>query len=314
LQGRRSQWFGPPLVAFGALLWATDSLFRSPVAHRYPAVFIVFLNHWLCLVPMLPVLWRERRQLATFSRRDWTALAFVAPLGSVVAMACFTRAFATASNYTVPILMQKLQPLIAILLARVVLGERLTKSFPLWAALAAFGAYLVSFGWTAAWDSVAGARDLEPTAWALAAAAIWGATTVGGRLLLSGRNWLFVTAARFVFGAVFALVVVTAMGLLPLVPGAARNDVPHFLGMAFISGLLPLLIYYLGLQWTPASVATLCELAFPVAAIVLNWIFLGSPLSPAQMAGAALLLLAITALSLAGRTPTPALSAQLRAP
>jgi drug/metabolite transporter (DMT)-like permease len=303
------KWYGPPLVALGALLWATDSLFRSPVAHRYPALFIVFLNHCLCALPMLPLLLAGRQEFRRFGRRDWAALAFVAPLGSVVAMACFTRAFATASNYTVPILMQKLQPLIAIALARVVLGERLTRTFPLWAAVAGAGAYLVSFGWTPAWAALGGARDLAPTGWALLAAGIWGATTVGGRVLLARRSHLFVTAARFVFGALFALAAVAWAGLLPLALPALATDGRHFLGMAFVSGLLPLLIYYLGLKWTPASVATLGELAFPVAAIALNWIFLGSPLSVAQMAGAVMLVVAITALSLTAsrlRAPPPA--------
>jgi len=297
-------WFGPPLVALGAALWATDSVFRAAVAPRYSALFIVFLNHCLCLLPALPVLVSRRRTLRAFLPRDWLALAFISVLGSVVAMVFFTKAFATASNYSVPVLVQKLQPLFAIALARGLLKERVGRLFPLWAVLACGGAYLVSFGFGNAFDAL---QPKEATAvlYALLAAAIWGATTVAGRFLLGGRDFLFVTAARFTFGTVFIFLLCWLSGELAPLSSAIRDDLGDFLGMAFLSGLLPLLIYYLGLQSTPASLATLCELAFPLAAIVINWIFLQSPLTAGQLAGAAVLFAAITAMTIDRRSGQP---------
>jgi EamA-like transporter family. len=63
--------------------------------------------------------------------------------------------------------------------------------------------------------------------------------------------------------------------------------------MALIPGLLALLIYYRGLKDARASRAAIAELAFAGAATILNWIFLGAHISALQLAGFALLWVAI---------------------
>lgn len=289
--------WGPVLVALGALLWATDALWRSAVAARYSALFIVFLNHLLCVVITLPLLVRRRRALMSLSRREWLALGYIAVCGSALAMILFTEAFATAGNYSVPILLQKLQPVFAIALARWLLKERLTPRFALWAVLALVGTYLVSFGFSNALGNLQGAR-LLPVLEAVAAAAIWGGTTVAGRFLLAERDFLFVTSARFTLATAFLVLLVLATGELGFTNLALTQDIANFSMMALVSGLFALMIYYLGLKATKASVATLCELAFPVAAIVINWIWLDQPMSAGQLVGAGLLLAAVTAVSL----------------
>jgi drug/metabolite transporter (DMT)-like permease len=216
----------------------------------------------------------------------------------------FTKAFALTTNYTIPILIQKLQPLFAIIFARIFLGERLHRRFWVWALLAAVGAYVVSFGTANAFASLAEA-DALPVLYALAAAAIWGGATVAGRILLAARGFLFVTSARFTLAAVVLLMLVAAEGGLPAVAAAPRTDFYSFSMMAVVSGLLALLIYYFGLQRTRASVATLAELAFPVGAIVINWLFLAGPMSVAQLAGAGMLLAAVTALSFGQKSKDP---------
>ena len=65
--------------------------------------------------------------------------------GSGLAPVLFTMAFMTGNPTTV-ILLQKVQPLFAILLARLMLGEPLGRQYWPWFVLAMVGAYLVSFG------------------------------------------------------------------------------------------------------------------------------------------------------------------------
>jgi len=66
--------------------------------------------------------------------------------------------------------------------------------------------------------------------------------------------------------------------------------------MALIPGLAALLLYYRGLRSTPAAAASIAELAFPITALVANWLLLGVRLAPSQLAGGAVLVAAITAL------------------
>ena len=63
--------------------------------------------------------------------------------------------------------------------------------------------------------------------------------------------------------------------------------------MALVPGILALLAYYKGLGSTTASVATLAELCFPVTAVLLNWIALGTSLYPPQLFGTTLLVAAL---------------------
>jgi drug/metabolite transporter (DMT)-like permease len=79
-------------------------------------------------------------------------------------------------------------------------------------------------------------------------------------------------------------------GLLrPLTGG----QVASLLLMALLPGLAALLIYYRGLSQALASRAALAELAYPATATVLNWALLDARVTAAQLAGFALLWLAI---------------------
>ncbi len=286
---------GPWLVALGAALWATDALFRSQVVGKYGDLFIVCMNHAIVLPVALPLLWLGRRQLAKLRRGDWLALGFIAAAGSVGGMWLFTTSFRTASNYTIPVLMQKLQPLIAISAARLVLREQLSKEFWLWLLMALVGAYGVSFGYTNATAALQSA-DLGPMALAVGAATVWGLSTVAGRRLTATLTFPTLTAARFTLGALVSAAAVWTQGAQA--QGELGADLSAFVLMATVSGAGALAIYYAGLRTTRASIATLCELAFPLAAIVVNWVAFDAALTPPQLVGAGLLLFAVTGLCL----------------
>ena len=292
---------GPLLVVLGASLWATDALFRVPVTHRYSPLLIVTINHVFLLAPSLFILRKQYADLRLLSLKEWAALIFISCFGSVLGTVAFTEAFVATSNYSVPVLIQKIQPCFAILLARVLLRETVRPWFWLFAAIAVSGAYLLPFGFTPVWFSLKG-QDLAAISYALLAALIWGSCTVVSRLLLQNLSFTFVTAARFILGAIFAVALTGASLLLRDTPTQLATpvwlDSWHFFAMAFISGLIPILIYYRGLKSTSASVASLCELAFPLVAILLNWLYLDSTLNTAQLLGAGLIVFAITGISL----------------
>jgi drug/metabolite transporter (DMT)-like permease len=106
------------------------------------------------------------------------------------------------------------------------------------------------------------------------------------------------TALRFLSALVFLFIINWYQGSLNQISSATSKDWSYVLIIALIAGFLSLIIYYYGLQYTRASVATLCELAFPFSAVVVNWIFLGASLSVIQIIGGLVLLLAITRLTL----------------
>jgi drug/metabolite transporter (DMT)-like permease len=66
-----------------------------------------------------------------------------------------------------------------------------------------------------------------------------------------------------------------------------------FLIIAFTTGGAAIFLYYYGLKRISASVASICELAFPLTAVVLEYFVHGNILSPIQWIGAAVLLISI---------------------
>ncbi len=299
---RRLELFPPLLVAVAAMLWGTDAIWRTDLLKRLPAPSIVLWEHVVLVACTGWLLWRDRSRLARLDRGDWLAAIVVGVGASAVATVLFTQAFLAASPTTV-LLLQKAQPLFAISLAAILLREPLPGRFWPFLPVALVGAYLITFGDTGPIASLAGVGD-RPLGGllALSAAALWGAGTVLGRRLLSKLEFPTVTALRFAI-ALPALAVLAAVSgfATPSAPSA-----PSLLLLALIPGLLSMLLYYRGLHETPAAVATLCELSFPVTAILLNVLVLGSSVTTNQVVGVALLW---GALALMRHRPAPAVEA-----
>src|SRR3989338_5607259 len=138
--------FGPLLVALAALLWAVDAPFRVFLTKSLTSPTIVFMEHITIAVLVFIFLFRYLSELKNLNAKEWGAVIFIGFVGSALATVLFTQSFA-AFNYlpTVPILLQKVQPFFAVLLAAFFLKERLTGRFWLWAVLGMFGAYLVTY-------------------------------------------------------------------------------------------------------------------------------------------------------------------------
>jgi len=137
----------------------------------------------------------------------------------------------------------------------------------------------------------------KPVLYALLAAVLWGGSTVAGRYLLKRFSFPFITSLRYLFGAIFLFGLVLAEGQLGEIFKLNMTSIAFFLIIAYIPGFLGLFIYYYGLKGTKASIATICELAYPVSAVIVNWVFLGSALSFWQIIGTLVLLVSITLLS-----------------
>jgi len=283
------------LVTAAAALWGTSALFRFGPAEALPASTVVAVEHLILVAVLAPVLVRGvRRARATFDRGDVIALMLVGVGASAVATVLFTTAFAFGDPNT-PLLLQQLQPVFAVLGARLVLGERLLRRYPVFFVLAVTGAFLVTFE-DPTQVSVAGAA---PAVLAASAAALWGMGTVLGRRLTAKVSFFELAALRFGVGLPAALL------LLPVGGGAAAatsldgEALTSLLLLALIPGLLGLTVYYRGLRGTPASSATLAELAFPLSSLLVNYLAFGATLTLTQGLGVLLLAATITVMGLA---------------
>jgi drug/metabolite transporter (DMT)-like permease len=65
----------------------------------------------------------------------------------------------------------------------------------------------------------------------------------------------------------------------------SKHQVFIFLLIAFTTGGPAIFLYYYGLKRISASVATICELSFPLTSVILEYILRGNLLSPLQWFG-----------------------------
>lgn len=290
---------GPIFILAAALLWSTDTLFRQPLTGHVGSTTIVLLEHLFGLGILLPWLIGRRHELRRLNTREWLAILAIGVGGSAVATVLFTASFQYV-NPSVAILLQKIQPLVAILLAVSLLGERLRTAFWAWAVVAIAAAYVVSFPdgrvtWSL-YDN--GTRGVF---YALGAAFLWGASTVFGRFAIRKISYPTMSGLRF-FIAVLTLLIV--LGVQGNYSDMANLTAPAFLGLlgiVMVSGTTPILLYYKGLATTRASISTIVELVFPISAVILNWIFLSDKLVWQQIVAGLVLLFAILRIQMLNR-------------
>jgi len=303
---RRVALWGPALVFLAAALWATDAPFRTHLTQALASNFIVLGEHAISCLVAIPVLLFNWSDLKKISGREWLAIIFIGVCGSALAAVAFTESFHYV-NPSVSIVLQKVQPLIAIALAAWLLGERLHKNFWLWCLVALFGAYLVSFP-NLVPQTYAGETfnpNLIGASLALLAALLWGAATVFGKYVLRTAAFQTLTSLRFVVGLIFLIGLNVVQGTFPAAGVLTGTDIFFLFIIAFTSGVFSLFLYYYGLQFTRASIATIAELGFPLAAVFVNAYFIPGNqaagtyfgLFAAQWLGTALLLVSMYMLS-----------------
>ena len=287
------------LIALAAVLWASDALFRNQLITHLSASQIVVAEDGLITLFLVPVLVRSLPELSGLDWRGWVAIVLIAFGAQAVATLFFTQSF-SYRVYAETFVLQQTQPLIALVLAWVVLGERRRPWF--WAAVvvALVGVYTVVFAYNPL-DPLSALQHgrLEAGQFALGAAELWASGTVLGRYALGSLSFWAVTAFRFALALPLLVVVVLVQyGLGGFGHYTVSDFLPNLLAIALVPGLLALLLYYRALSRTPASLSTIAELALPVTATFIAAYQFHQPVYPAQLVGTALLIGVIVFLNL----------------
>lgn len=298
------------LVGVAAALWAFDAYFRPGLTKQLTSGQIVLGEDLLISLCLVPVLVANAGRLGHLDRRHWLALAAIAVGPQAVATVLFTRAIGFSfSNPAAPnfdvlhevYLLYLLQPVFGITFARIFLGERRKRSFWPFAAVALVGVYLIVFADdpTAPWQIRR--PELLAGVLVLGAVIMWAAGTVLGRYALEDVSFPVTTTMRFVLAlpVLFVIALVDKGGAV--FSGYALGQLPSFLGIVIVPGLLAMLLYYLALSRTPASLATIAELGYPLALFLIFSlpppVGQGVPLRSYELLGAVLLVAGVVTLN-----------------
>lgn len=280
---------GVYFVVIAALMWSLDAVLRNNLRASLTSLEIVFWEHLFGSVLVLPFLIYKFKELKNIKSKDWLVLGGIALFPSVLGTLFYTAALGNVNfvPFSVVILLQQLQPLWAISSAKLVLKEPLPPKFIYLAIAALIGAYLIAFPGLKI-EIETGDRTFMAGFFAVLAGMFWGLGATFGKYSLNNYSETVVAGVRFVLGGMFAFALMLIfvyfnrlfLGFSPYPLGPQTLNLsltpPQFLNFVLIvifSGLGAMLIYYFGLKRTKASFATLCELAWPISALIIDSFF-----------------------------------------
>jgi len=288
------QWsLGALAIMIAALLWSLDGVFIRPKFYVLPAGLVVLLEHVLGFIVLSPFLFLGWTKIKLLSRKDWLAIGWVCFFGGALGTIMITKAFFAAMGgevtFATVVLLQKLQPVFALALARLILGERLRRSFYLWAAVAIVAAYFLAFGKTGL-----GEINLLHNAafYAALAAFAFGSSTVFGKRIVNHLDFKSTAALRFGLTGLLVLVYALFTGDLFKIATVTGSHWWYLILIVFTSGAAAMFIYYYGLKRVTASASTILELFWPFSAVILDYFINHNILSPIQIIASLFLLLA----------------------
>ncbi len=281
--------YGPAALIVAALLFSVDGLLRRHL-FTLPAPVIVFYEHLFGFLLLLPIILSSLKAFRKLTRKQWLAITGVSFLSGAVGTILYTAALGRIQfiNFSVVVLLQQLNPIFAISAAAWLLHEPLGKKFFALSGVALVAAYFVSFPHLSV-NLSTGKGTLQAALFAVGAAASWGTSTAFSKYALKDTSTLHITALRFGITPVFALIFVLLSGSAHSLGAITFSQFKYLVAITFSTGLVALLIYYFGLKRVLASRAAVLELAWPLSAVVVGYVFLHQGLTVTQVIGAVVL-------------------------
>ncbi len=289
---------GTVAISISAIMWGFDGVVLTPRLYNLDVIWVVFVLHVIPFLLMNVFLFKQYKNLTTFLKQDYILFFLVALFGGAIGTIAIVKALFLVNFHqlSVVVLLQKLQPIFAIILAAILLKEKIKKRFLIWASLAIFSSYFLTFGMSLPSISMED-NTIKAALFALLAAFSFGSSTVFSKKILANHNFITATFFRYGFTSLLLLILVLATSQTTQFELTTEVNWIYFVIIGITTGSGAIFIYYYGLRRVKAIIATISELLFPISAILFDYIFNGSVLSPVQMLGAIIMVLAIIKLT-----------------
>ena len=290
---------GAMAICVAAILWGLDGIVLTPRLYSLDIGLVVFIFHALPFLLMNIFMYKEYKHLRHFTKGDVLMFFLLSLLGGAVGTLAIVKALFLVQfqALTIIVLLQKLQPVFAITLAALLLGEKLKRNFLLWSALAVTAGYFLTFGFQLP-QMAAGSQTTLAAGFSLLAAFAFGSSTVFSKKVLRKYSFFTATFYRYAFTSVIMFLFILSTGILKNIPHITGFQWTIFAIIGITTGSGAIFLYYFGLTRIRAMLATICELFFPVSAIFFDYMVNDKILTPLQWISAGVLVFAILKLSL----------------
>lgn len=295
----KTVFIGAMAICVAATLWGLDGVVLTPRLYSLNIGLVVFIFHALPFIIMNTFMYKEYRHIRNFTKGDVLMFFLLSLFGGAIGTLAIVKALFLVNfkALTIVVLLQKLQPVFAITLAALLLGEKLKRNFLLWSALAITAGYFLTFGFRLP-DFSTGSQTALAAGYSLLAAFAFGSSTVFSKKVLRRYSFFTATFYRYAFTTVIMLLFTLSTGVLKNIPEISGFQWSIFTLIGVTTGSGAIFLYYFGLTRIRAMLATICELCFPVSAILFDYLVNHKVLTPLQWVSAAVLIFAILKLSL----------------
>lgn len=285
-------------ISIAAIAWGLDGIALTPKLYNLDVPFVVFILHAIPTIILTPILFRYWKNFFAYKFKDilslWVLSFFGGALGTIaIVKALFLVRF---DHLSVIVILQKLQPLFAIILAMIFLKERPNKKFWVWALIAVISGYFLTFEFHLPRMSQQ-ANLIEAALYALLAAFSFGAGTVFSKKSLMSLNFKEVTYFRYFFTTLFVGIFVFSTGRISYLEVVTKVNWFYFFLISLTAGAGSIFLYNYGLKRVKAIVSTIAELLFPISSIAFDYLINGHKLSLIQIISAAVMVVAIINIS-----------------
>lgn len=295
--------YGWVLITLGACMWGIDGVLLTPRYFQYgffDVKFIVFVSHLVPTIILSILYLGEYKRIKTFKKNDYIFYGLISLFGGCIGTLSIVKAL-QLSNFSLSMvtLIQKAQPIFAIILAYFILGERPKKRFYIILIITLMALYLLIFGLNN--PKLLPNQNLKAAMYSFIAAASFGSSTVFGKKVITNHSFLTTIFYRFLFTTVITLFILL---LFPKTTIASAkfyisNSRIYLLTVIIaVYSLLGLSIYYKGMITTKASYATICELSYPLTSVIVEAIVYKHYLTWIQIISAIALVASILYLNL----------------
>ena len=290
---------GALAVALSAMLWGVDGILLTPQLYNLNTAFVVFVIHLCPFLLMNVFFFKEYRHLKAMTRSDLFYFFLIALFGGALGTLAIVKSLFLLhfNNLSVVVLLQKLQPVFAVLLASIILKERIKKHFVLWASIALIAGYFLTFGWAVPDFSTEGITTFYAALLSLLAAFSVGSSTVFSKKILGSYSFVTSTFFRYGFTTLIMLVIVLFTGHICDFSQVTSRNWFFIALIGLTTGSGAIFLYYYGLRHVKASLSTFLELMYPITAVVLDHFVNKTVYSPVQWVAAFVMLFAIVMLN-----------------
>jgi len=247
---------GSIAIAISAVLWGIDGVVLTPRLYNLDVGYVVFILHAFPFLLVNLLLFRHYRFLPKMPGSDVLIFFLISLFGGAIGTLAIVKALflLNFNHLSVVVLLQKLQPVFAIFLARTILGEKLKQRFLLWASLAIVAGYFLTFGWGLP-DMNTDINTIYAALLALLAAFSFGSSTVLSKKILGNYSFITSTFYRYGFTTMIMLAYMILWGDFGQFAITTRDNWIFIIVIGLTTGSGAIFLYYYGLRKVKAILA-----------------------------------------------------------